>query len=345
MPLALSLLLSGLSVIIGIASTILYVLITLRIDRYEREPIVLLILSFLWGALPAIAMSLSTELAISRTYIAPLGSGYQHLSTVLAAPIIEELVKALALLAIFALTPHEFDGLLDGIVYGAVIGFGFGMSENIAYFWTAQRIGPSSHWLQVVLGRTIAFGFNHAMFTSFTGIAFGLARYQHARRQRRFTIMTGAILAIVVHALHNFFSSSGLCLIGFLLDWTGVAFVCLTAILAWQQERDWLREYLGQEVAEGWLSEHEYKDVLDRHAGILRIALLLPGQQRSQRHQNAQLARAAAELAFKKHQHQVMEREVHSAAIASLRKQIQTIRRDLADATRQDCGIERENEG
>ncbi len=43
-------------------------------------------------------------------------------------------MKGLALVALFYLARQEFDGPLDGIVYGALIGFGFSMTENLLYF-------------------------------------------------------------------------------------------------------------------------------------------------------------------------------------------------------------------
>lgn len=327
----LSLLLALISIAIGLTSTVIYVLAVLRIDRYEREPAALLTLGFLWGAVPAIAISLILERRLAKLSWMPWTAGNQPLSTMLVAPIVEEIVKGIALLAIFRLAHHEFDDILDGVIYGSVVGFGFGMTENVVYFWAAQSSGQIGHWLQVVMGRTLAFGFNHAMFTSFTGIGLGLARYQQNGRQRRLTVAASLTMAIVVHALHNYLSGSGLCLISFLLDWSGVAFVLMTAFLAWRRERRWLTDYLAEEVEEGWLKQQEYEMLLSTPGGAWRLQYLLPGSQAKQARQQASLARTATELAFKKHQHSVMgEERGNSAAIAALRQKLVTARQEMS---------------
>jgi hypothetical protein len=51
------------SIMIGVVSTIVYALIIWRLDRYEREPLRLLVVAFLWGAIPAVLASALIEMA------------------------------------------------------------------------------------------------------------------------------------------------------------------------------------------------------------------------------------------------------------------------------------------
>ncbi len=69
---------------------------------------------------------------------------------------------------------HEFDGVLDGLIYGVLIGFGFAMTENFFYFIGAFDEGGFVNLTAVIILRSVVFGLNHAFYTSLTGIGFGL---------------------------------------------------------------------------------------------------------------------------------------------------------------------------
>jgi len=75
-PLALLVLL--LCIVTAALPTAIYVLLLWRIDRYEREPIPLLTIAFLWGAVPAIAVSAIIEIATDTPVVA-FSQGYHAL--------------------------------------------------------------------------------------------------------------------------------------------------------------------------------------------------------------------------------------------------------------------------
>ena len=52
----------------------------------------------------------------------------------LSAPFVEEIVKAAVLYAIYRWRRHEFDGVLDGIVYAGMVGLGFAFTETVLYY-------------------------------------------------------------------------------------------------------------------------------------------------------------------------------------------------------------------
>ena len=56
---------------------------------------------------------------------------------VISAPLVEESAKAIILLIFFFAKRDEFDGVVDGIVYAAMVGLGFAMTENIQYYGRA----------------------------------------------------------------------------------------------------------------------------------------------------------------------------------------------------------------
>ena len=67
------------------------------------------------------------------------------------APIVEEFAKGLGVFLIFVSARRAFDGPIDGIVYGALVGAGFAFTENIQYFAVSFIEGGVGRCLDDVL--------------------------------------------------------------------------------------------------------------------------------------------------------------------------------------------------
>ena len=105
------------------------------LDRHEKEPLWLLMAVFFWGAVPAFVLSVACELILEIPLHSLLESeGHFFVSATFIAPPVEEILKAVPLLIVFLLYRKEFDGLIDGLLYGAMAGFGFAMTEDFFYF-------------------------------------------------------------------------------------------------------------------------------------------------------------------------------------------------------------------
>jgi len=234
--------------------TALYTLLLWWLDRYEKEPLHLLAVSFVWGAVPALVLAIGTELATGSAIEAVFGAGT---NATLGAPIVEEVLKACALVGIFMWARREFDGVLDGIIYGALVGLGFSMSENVLYFWLYNDEFLATWWL-----RSGVFGFNHAFFSSMVGIGLGLVRYKtHATQVLTFAV--ALLLAIGAHALHNTVVQAGTLGIGiaWIANSGGVLIVLATAVLSQRHELEWINTELRDEVAQGVLTPHQFAEV------------------------------------------------------------------------------------
>ena len=132
----------------------------------------------------------------------------------LIAPIVEECVKAIILVVLFLAYKREFDNVLDGVVYGAMVGLGFACVENVLYLVDAAYDGvPAGGAPQIGsmfslwLLRAGLFGLNHSMFTAFTGAALGLARSLKRRWERGLVPALGLGVAMILHGTHNYLSS------------------------------------------------------------------------------------------------------------------------------------------
>lgn len=304
--------------------TVIYSLLLWWLDRYEKEPLSLILIAFFWGAIPAIALAVLFELVLAvPVEQSPLGPNATSWGL---APVIEELLKAAALAGLFVWARNEFDGPLDGIVYGSLVGFGFSMTENLLYFLAYPAAG-NLFWVRGVL-----FGLNHAFFTSMVGLAFGAVRYRSTPLMQAMALLAGLTLAISFHAAHNFlttsFQTAGL-VSSWLVQSSGVLVVLAIAVLTWRHERRWLRDELGEEVHAGIISADDYSDATSSAGRTRRQfqALLhggLPCYRRTRR-----LHYLMTELAFCKSKIRLADRFQDCAAVERLRGEISAVRASL----------------
>lgn len=239
--------------------TVLYVWLLWWLDRYEKEPVPLMLAVFFWGAVPAVSLALLIE-----KDLAPDVLGYAS-SSLWVAPLVEEPLKMLALVGVFVFFRYEYDGVLDGIIYGALVGFGFAMTENALYFYRESSDLTSLIWL-----RSVLFGLNHAFFTSILGVMLGVVRYGRSRWIQLTALPAALLLAIFFHWLHNYASQMPFpgVLMAWFVDSGGVFVVILVALVAWNHERTWIENELLEEVEQSFIDLHTYAIV---HSNRLRI--------------------------------------------------------------------------
>ena len=326
-----------LTVLAAVAPAVLYCLIVWWLDRYEKEPWGLLAATFIWGAIPAILLSLIAEFVIGVPFAAFLGqSGADVATGSVVAPVVEESVKALAILAVFLIFRREFDGVLDGIVYGALVGFGFAMTENGLFFLAALLEGGAAMWLALVFVRTLVFGLNHGLFSGIVGMGFGYASMADSAWKRWLAPVVALGAAILVHAVHNVSTTlaSELCwpvLISLLNDWGGVAILLLIVLLSWDRERRCITEELAEEVRVGTVSQEVYDTASSYGARVsAQWRTLASGGPRGAL-QVRRLYQRATELAFAKRRLQRAPGDrAGERAISRLREQIRALQEEMA---------------
>lgn len=266
-------------------------------DRYEREPLRLLVAAFTWGAIPAIVLALIFELILGAPFSEDLLSG-QLAQTAMIAPIVEELIKGIALLGLMFFSRAEIDDVLDGMVYGALVGVGFAMTENFLYFLNANTGGDL---ILLVLLRSFVFGLNHILYTSIFGAAVGFAVQKRNKGVQIIVLTAGILLAIGAHTFHNFSMVMSnqfwpLFFMSFLLSWGG-AFIMLVIVLAsLQRERHIIQHYLDNDNLPQ-ISAQDKKRLLSLIPYWSRWFPFLPGRNENRR-LTAQLDQTIAEAAF-----------------------------------------------
>jgi len=173
------------------------------------------------------------------------------------APVVEECSKGAALLLIFFISYLfrrrsgliEFAGVMDGIVYGSAVGFGFAIAEDLLY---GLEYGPETFLVRRIFG-----GFAHASFTSLTGIGIGLIPWVQSRILKVVLPLLGLCGAILLHATFNF-TATVFGPVGYLVLFC-VILVYVVIILVWLAiERRAIREELQNEVQAGTITSQEY---------------------------------------------------------------------------------------
>jgi protease PrsW len=190
------------SVVISTTLLLIVVALVWYLDRYDREPIHMVVAVFLWGATAAPAIAGFGFLAVERSTVA-FGGGLSPLAlSGLAGPLMEETAKAIGVILIVLLT-RDFDNPTDGFVYGAAVGLGFATTENFIY---ATGIGTAMEvrdFLTLVVGRTTLAAGVHGMSSATFGGFLGHAVLTRKVWQRAAWAVLGLSAACVLHGSWN----------------------------------------------------------------------------------------------------------------------------------------------
>jgi len=227
----------------------------LTLDRYEPEPVKLLMFTFLWGATAAtlIALIVNTATLIALR-VAINEDTADFLTAAVGAPIVEELAKGMVLLVLLRMRRRDLDGPVDGIVYGGLVGLGFAMTENVLYYAGAAVENGVEGVVGTFIVRGVLSPLLHPLFTAMTGIGLGYAAISRSSSARRVLPLSGLALAMGLHATWNAAASWGY-LIGvyFLIMLPAIIGVVLVAVVDRRRLRRLMRQVLPTYVHSGWL--------------------------------------------------------------------------------------------
>ena len=232
----------------------LMILICFWLDRYEPEPTRYRLAALGWGAVAAVALSF-----VGEQLLFGLPGANQFVDTAVAAPLIEESAKGLFLVGIVVFRRAEVHGLLDGIIYGALVGIGFAFVEDILYYLGSLQSGQLglTFFLRGIMGP-----FAHPLFTAAMGLGIGIAVSTRRPAVRVVAPILGFVAAVLMHAIWNgstFFGANG-----FLIAYGAIMLPLLIVILAvaiWARTREgkMLTAALHQVSQMGWMRPEEIR--------------------------------------------------------------------------------------
>lgn len=254
-----------LSVLCGYIPMVFLAGLIYELDRYEKEPTRLLLGVFGWGAIVAVlgALALQTWLGESVYWMTGSKSIEEITGSSFFAPVTEEILKGMAVLLVSWFFRDEFDSILDGIVYAAIVALGFAATEDSLYYFSAFHHAGLGAMAALVFVRLVIFGWQHAFFTAFTGIGLAVARQNRGPRFKIGAPLLGLTAAITLHALHN-------TLLTFISGLAGLSVAAFVAWMGWlamfgfilyqiNREKYWAGLYLREEVALNTITEDQYR--------------------------------------------------------------------------------------
>ncbi len=153
------------------------------------EPAVLLAMAFLWGAVVATELSALVNDALLTWRVTAA------LAPLVLGPVVEEVAKAMGLAFVGWARPAALATVRRGIVYGALIGLGFVLTENLSYLMLAVLGGGTPGLERAVWTRGVLAGFHHAVFTAAVGAGIGMGRATAA--------VIGLLAAVAQHVVWN----------------------------------------------------------------------------------------------------------------------------------------------
>ena len=251
------------------------------LDLYEREPMSLVLGALVWGAVAATALSgIANEgwaLVVARVGGPVFAAEW---TAALTAPFVEETLKAAGVVLIYLIARDEMDDVMDGFVYGAMVGLGFAIVEDVFYF-IAIFGGTPGGVLAGFYVRVVSSGFyGHVLYTGLAGIgiAYFVSRREEVAFGRRLLVAAGLFAAAVFahflwnSPLFNLFPGS----VETVGDWLRIPlaaaikgiplliFVVVLVRLAHRRERMWLELALREEADTLALTQAELQILLDR---------------------------------------------------------------------------------
>lgn len=293
------------------------------LDRYEKEPRWLLLLTFFWGGFVAIvgALIVSILMDIGFTMVLQDDVLVDIAGGSITAPFVEEFWKGLAVMLVFFIFRKEFDSILDGIIYGGIAGLGFAATENVLYFLSQYaEAGWGGMFVNFAM-RVGIFAWGHPFYTAFTGIGFAVARMNRNVAVKFIAPIVGYFLAVFAHSFHNtslvFVSGLGSFALVILLEWAG--WLIFLGFIIWliRHEQGLLKKHLREEVNSGLISEAQFKTAVSFFQFGARMAALSGGAYKATSHFYQYLG----ELAHKKEQLEKFGDEKGNAAIIQKHRQ------------------------
>lgn len=231
-----------------------YLFLIWKMDKYDREPIKLVLLNYFWGAIGAVLLALIGNIILTSFFslIIQDETGLDIFGAVIIAPFVEEITKGLFLLV--TITSRKFDNITDGIVYGGAIGLGFGMTENFLYF--ISNMDNISDWISIIIVRTLFSGVMHMVATATLGAFLGLSKFI-ILPLRILLGLLGLAIAMLIHSLWNLFVSfDATVLLGFIFMIITVSIFIIVFKFALVSERKMIFNQLYEEAQLGIIPKY-----------------------------------------------------------------------------------------
>lgn len=183
--------------ILSISPTIAFILWCYLKDKYDKEPITVLLKFFILGAfISVIAIILEDFLIDINKY-----TGYSYLlyMSFVVAALSEEGLKALVLIPNL-LREKNFNEKLDGIIYSIFLSLGFATVENVIYILFEE----SKTAFEVGIARAVISVPAHIMFAITMGYYISKYKFSNKNIKKREYIFMSVLIPVLLHGIFDF---------------------------------------------------------------------------------------------------------------------------------------------
>lgn len=181
--------------LLAITPGIVLCILIYYLDKYDKEPVYLLLKLFFYGVLISLPVIFFERMLMKfNIFNGFLNSLY---SAFVVAGFTEEFFKRFVVIS-KAYKLKEYNERFDGIVYSVVVSLGFATLENILYV----VFGYQSY--QVAFSRALISVPGHMLFGITMGYYLSLAKYSTTKKQQRYYFVLSLFAPIVLHGLFNF---------------------------------------------------------------------------------------------------------------------------------------------
>ncbi|NLA65053.1 MAG: PrsW family intramembrane metalloprotease [Leucobacter sp.] len=187
---------AGAAIILAVVQIILFVLIVRAMPRFNRQPRSLRLAALLWGLSIVSAIAIPAKTRAGDLYSAV---GLSSFDASLSVPVNEDLLRLLGVLLVLSLAQTKPLTVMDGAIYGFIVGAGFEIIENLLYALRGADFGAT---ISVGITRfMVGFGL-HALWTTLAGaaLAYCLMRRQQGISGRWWVLAPAIALPMLLHA-------------------------------------------------------------------------------------------------------------------------------------------------
>jgi protease PrsW len=157
-------------------------------DKYEPEPLSMVLFTFIYGALLIIPIAFIEYVLKVENVVK-----YDSIYAIFSSGLIEEIFKW-SILFFIAYRNVEFDEPFDGIVYGTSVSLGFASAENIMYLMT--------NGIEYALTRAFLPVSSHALFGVIMGYYISKAKFTKESKLHLFLL--SMIIPALLHGVFNY---------------------------------------------------------------------------------------------------------------------------------------------
>ncbi|MEC1525996.1 glutamic-type intramembrane protease PrsW [Neobacillus niacini] len=157
-------------------------------DKYEPEPVSMVLNTFFYGALIIIPIAFFEYILKEENIVQ-----YDSIFAIFSSGLIEEFFKW-SILFFIAYKSSEFDEPFDGIVYGTSISLGFATAENILYLM--------NNGMEFALTRALLPVSSHALFGVIMGYYISKAKFTKGLKWPLF--LSSLLIPALLHGIFNF---------------------------------------------------------------------------------------------------------------------------------------------